>query len=451
MFSSLTKNLTKIFDRLRNSGTISENHLNETMRDVRIALIEADVALPVVKDFIEEVKQKALGQGVIKSISPGQMIIKILHDELVNLLKTQDEDMGLNLSSSPPVSILMAGLQGSGKTTSTGKLALHLKKQNKRTLLVSLDIYRPAAREQIEIIGKKIEVDSLPIVQNETIEDILRRAQKYVKNGNYEVVIYDTAGRLNIDEEAIEELKIIKSYVKPKETLLVVDSLMGQDAVTIAKDFNNAVNISGIVLTRVDGDGRGGAALSVKYVTGAPIKFIGTGEKMDALEQFIPERIASRILDMGDIVSLVEKAAEVADSDEMEKMARRMQEGKFNFNDYKKQLANIQKIGGVTSIMSMIPGISKLKEKLSSKELDDKPIKRQIAIIDSMTKKERRAPGLLNASRKKRIADGSGTSLNDVNKLINQYQQIVTVLKKVRSMDQKTLMRNLQGLISNVS
>jgi signal recognition particle subunit SRP54 len=447
MFESLTKNLGKIFDKLRNRGTITESDLDETMREVRIAFLEADVSLSVIKDFISQVREKAIGQGVVKSISPGQMIIKIINDELINFLKSTDEEMKLNLHASPPVPILLAGLQGSGKTTSAGKLALFLKNQKKSVFLVSTDIYRPAAREQLKIIADKIGVDSLPIIQDETVDEIIARSKKELKTGQYDVVIYDTAGRLHIDSELIDELKSAKDKIKPNEILLVIDSLTGQDAVNVAKEFNEAVGVTGVILTRIDGDGRGGAALSVKHVTKAPIKFVGVGEKLEALEPFVAERIASRILGKGDIVSLVEKAIEVSDQNEMEKIAKRMQSGKFDLNDYSSQLKNIEKLGGISSIMGMLPGMSKFSDKISPDKLNDKPIKRQIAIISSMTKLERRNPDILNASRKKRVAKGSGVEVSEINKLLKQYLQISSLIKKTKNMDPKSLMRSLKGMV----
>ena len=446
MFQGLTKNLTKIFDKLKNRGVISENDLDETLREIRIALLEADVALPVIKDFLAEIKQKAIGQGVVKSITPAQMIIKIIHDELISLLKSSDEEMQLNLKKVPPVNILLAGLQGSGKTTTSGKLALMLQKQKKSILLVSLDIYRPAARKQLEILAEKIGVSSLPIIDNESVENILKRADEKARSGNFDVVIYDTAGRLHIDFELIEELKSIKQKINPSEILLVLDSLTGQDAVNLAKNFNDAVGITGIILTRIDGDAKGGAAISVKHITKAPIKFVGTGEKLEAFEIFSPERAASRILDMGDVVSLVEKAMVAPDPDEMEELARRMQAGMFDLKDYSSLLRNIENLGGVNSIMSMLPGINKLSDKIPLDKISDKPFKRQIAIISSMTKLERKNPDLLNASRKKRIARGAGVDVSEINKLMKQYQQIATMMKKVRKMDPKSLMRSVKNM-----
>jgi signal recognition particle subunit SRP54 len=445
MFESLTKNLTKVFDKLKNKGIISESDLDDTMREVRVAFLEADVSLSVIKDFISQVREKAIGQGVVRSISPGQMIIKIINDELVNFLKSTDEEMKLNLNTIPPAPILLSGLQGSGKTTSAGKLALYLKNQKKSVFLVSTDIYRPAAREQLKIIADKIGVDSLPIIENETVLEIIERAKKELKTGQYDVVIYDTAGRLHIDQDLIDELKDIKEKINPSEVLLVIDSLTGQDAVNVAKEFNQAVGITGVILTRIDGDGRGGAALSVKHVTKAPIKFVGVGEKLEALEAFVAERIASRILGMGDIVSLVEKAIEVSDQQEMEKIAKRMQSGKFDLNDYSSQLKNIEKLGGISSIMGMIPGMGKFADKINPEKLNDKPIKRQISIISSMTKYERKNPDILNASRKKRIAKGSGVEVSEINKLLKQYITISSFVKKAKNMDPKALMRSLKG------
>ncbi len=443
MFQNLTNNLSRIFDKLKNKGVITEAHLDETLREIRIALLEADVAIGAIKDFIAIVREKALGQDVAKSISPGQMIIKIINDELVNFLKSDEKESALKLNAKPPVNILMAGLQGSGKTTSAGKLALYLKKQKKRVLLVSLDIYRPAARQQLEIIASKIETDALAIIEQESVMEIVKRASKQALNGNYDVVIYDTAGRLHIDDELISELIEVKNYLKPTEILLALDSLTGQDAAIIGKKFNDAVSVTGVILTRIDGDNRGGAALSIKYVTGAPIKFMGIGEKLEDFEVFAPERIASRILGMGDIVSLVEKAIASADEDEMAKLTKRMEAGKFNLNDYATQLRNIQKIGGFGSIISMLPGVGKLMKNLPSDKISDKPIKRQIAIIHSMTKLERRNPDILNASRKKRIASGSGSEVSEINRLLKQYIQISSVIKKAKSMDPKSLMRSM--------
>lgn len=446
MFESLTKNLTKIFEKLKNRGTISESDLDETLREIRIALLEADVSLSVIKDFLAKIRATALGQNIIKSISPGQMIIKIIHDELVSLLKSSDEEMLLKINVNPPAKILMIGLQGSGKTTTSAKLALFLKKQKKSVLLVSTDIYRPAAREQLEILGSKISVNTLPIVEQESVLSIVERAEIESKRGMYDVVIYDTAGRLHIDSDLIDELKLMKEKISPSESLLVVDSLIGQDSVNVAKEFNNAVGITGVILTRIDGDGRGGAAVSIKHVTNAPIKFVGIGEKVEALEPFDPERIASRILGKGDIVSLVEKAIQVSDQEEMEKVAKRMQAGKFDLTDYYSQLNNLQKMGGVTSILGMLPGMANLSEKISADKLSDKPLKRQLAIINSMTKLEKRRPEILGASRKRRIATGSGTSVPEVNKLLKQYVQIATIMKKTKNMDPKNLMRSLKNM-----
>lgn len=449
MFDGLTNNFSKIFDKLRNRGAITEHDLNESIREIRRILLEADVALPVIKDLIQKLKEKAIGQGVIKSISPGQMIIKIINDELINLLQSSEEESQINLKTSPPANILLSGLQGSGKTTSAVKLAKHLnKKQNKKVLLVSLDIYRPAAKEQLSTNAAKISIDSLPPIKDETIDQILDRAESEAKLGGYDVVIYDSAGRLHIDSNLIDELSYIKKRITPSESLLVLDSMTGQDAVNIAKEFNNNINVTGIILTRVDGDSRGGAALSVKFITGAPIKFLGTGEKLDAFEEFNAERITSRILGKGDVVSLVEKAMEISEQDEMEKFAKRMQSGKFDLNDYSKQIKNIQKLGGVSSIIGMLPGIGKLTDKLSNNNISDKPINRQLAIISSMTKKERKNPDLLNASRKKRIASGSGANVSEINKLLKQFTQIAKMLKKTKNMDKKSLMRQMPNMLN---
>lgn len=445
MFQTLTQNLNKIFDKIKSRGALTESQIDEAMRDIRVALLEADVALPVAKDFIASVKEKAKGQEVVKSVSPGQMVVKIINDEMVNFLQPQKEECELNLNSTPPVNILIVGLQGGGKTTASSKLALKLKKQNKRVLLVSLDTYRPAAQEQLEILAKSIEVDSLPIIPNQMPLDITKRAISEAKMGGYEVVIYDTAGRLHIDIAMIEEVSNIKNLVSPTETLLVVDSMIGQDATNVASTFDEKLNISGVILSRIDGDSRGGAALSIRHVTGKPIKFLSTGEKPVDFEQFDAERITSRILGMGDVVSLVEKATELVDEKEAEKTAKRLKKGKFDLNDYISQLRMIKKMGGFGSMMSMLPGIGKLGDKVKDAGVNDNMLARQEAIFFSMTEKERRLPSLLNASRRKRIAEGSGTSVQDVNSLLKQYTQVSKLMKKAAKMDPKALMRGGLG------
>ncbi len=445
MFKTLTQNLTKIFDHIRSSGTLSEIQIDDAMRDIRVALLESDVALPVVKDFIAEVKQKALGQEVIKSVSPGQMIIKIIHEEMINLLASDSNEAKLQLNSKPPVNILAVGLQGSGKTTASAKLALRLKNQNKKVLLVSLDIYRPAAQEQLAILAKSIEVDSLPIISTEKPLDIVKRALVESKISAYDVVIYDTAGRLQIDNEMMEEALAIKELVKPAETLLVIDSMTGQDAVVTASSFNQKLEISGLILSRIDGDSKGGAALSVKYITKKPIKFLSSGEKLTDLEEFDAERIASRILDMGDILSFVEKAANIVDREEAEKIAARMKKGKFDLNDYLQQMRSIKKLGGFSGIVNMLPGAGKIMDQIDQSKLSGKLIEQQVAIILSMTPKERKTPDILNASRRKRIAQGAGTTVQKVNILLKQFKQISDMMKKASNMNPKSLMRQGMG------
>ena len=412
------------------------------MRDIRIALLEADVALPVVREFIANVKERAKGQEVIKSISPAQMVIKIINDEMINLLSPTENEAKLNLNNTPPVNILIVGLQGSGKTTASAKLALKLKKQNKNVLLVSLDTYRPAAQDQLAILAKDIGVDSLEILKEQTPLEITNRALKESKLSGYDVVIYDSAGRLHIDDTMIAEIASIKKIIEPTETLLVIDSMIGQDSITVASTFEEKLSISGVILSRIDGDSRGGAALSVRHVTGKPIKFLSTGEKPSDFEEFDAKRIASRILDMGDILSFVEKAANVIDQKEAEKAAARFKKGKFDLDDYIAQIKMIKKLGGMSSMLSMIPGISKLTNKIGDVSVGDKTLVSQEAIVLSMTKKERMNPSLLNASRRKRIASGSGTTVPQVNVLLKQFMQISTMMKKASKMDQKSLMRS---------
>lgn len=442
MFQSLTQSLTKIFDKIKGTGALTEEQIDSAMRDIRIALLEADVALPVVREFISNVKEKAKGQEVIKSVSPAQMVIKIINDEMVNFLAPNEDESKLNLSSTPPANLLIVGLQGSGKTTASAKLALKLKEQNKKVLLVSLDTYRPAAQDQLEVLAKDIGVESLPIIKEQKPIEITKRAMSESKLLGFDVVIYDSAGRLHIDEEMIEEVASVKKMVNPTETLLVIDSMIGQDAVTVASTFEEKLNISGVVLSRIDGDSRGGAALSVRHVTGKPIKFLSTGEKPKDFEEFDAKRITSRILDMGDVVSFVEKAASVIDQKEAEKSAARLKKGKFDLNDYISQIKTIRKLGGFGSMMSMLPGVSKFADKLGGGADGDKMLNVQEAIVLSMTKKERRNPDLLNASRKKRVANGSGTSVQQVNTLLKQFKQISTMMKKASKMDKKSLMRS---------
>ena len=441
MFQTLTQNLTKAFDKIKGTGTLTEEKIDSAMRDIRIALLEADVVLPVVREFIANIKEKATGQAVIKSISPAQMVVKIINDEMIKLLAPDKSESGLNLNSTPPVNILIVGLQGSGKTTASAKLALKLKNQNKKVLLVSLDTYRPAAQDQLEILSRNLEVDCLEIVKGQTPLEITQRARKESKLSGHDVVIYDSAGRLHIDEEMIEEVASIKKLLNPTETLLVIDAMIGQDSVTVASAFEEKLSITGVVLSRIDGDSRGGAALSVRHVTGRPIKFLSTGEKPTDFEEFDAERIASRILDMGDIVSFVERATSLIDQKEAEKTAAKLKKGQFDLDDYISQLRTIKKLGGFSSMLSMLPGMSKISDKLGDSRANDKMLSYQEAIVLSMTKKERRNPTLLNASRRNRIADGSGTSIQQVNVLLKQFKQISTMMKKASRMDPKSLMR----------
>jgi len=430
MFDTLSDRLSGIFDKLTGRGALSEADVTAAMREVRRALLEADVALEVVRDFIDVVQEKALGQEVLKSVTPGQQVIKIVNDELTAMLG--DEAVGIDLKAKAPVPIMLIGLQGSGKTTTCAKIALRLTKQNKKKILMaSLDTQRPAAQEQLRVLGEQVDVDTLPIKKGQTPVQIAKRAIKDAKTGGYDVVLLDTAGRTHIDEELMAETAEIHKISKPHETLLVADALTGQDAVNLAKSFDECVPLTGIVLTRVDGDGRGGAALSMRAVTGKPIKLIGTGEKVEALEDFHPERIASRILGMGDVVSLVEKAAETLDVEKAEKIAQKMRKGAFDLEDLSDQLKQMEKIGGMSGVLAMLPGLGKMKKQIEEADLDNSVVKRQQAIISSMTAKERRVPKLLNASRKKRVAAGSGTSVQDINKLLKMHRQMADMMKKM--------------------
>lgn len=443
MFDGLTGRLGDIFDRLRKRGALTEDDVNAALREVRIALLEADVALPAVKAFVTGVKEKAVGTEVLRGINPGQMVIKIVHDHLVELLGSQVED--LNLTAVPPVPILMLGLQGSGKTTTSAKIAVRLKNRDKKkVLLASLDTRRPAAQEQLRILGEQTGVASLPIIAGQQPVEIARRAMEVGRLEGFDVVILDTAGRLAIDEELMDEVVAIRDATKPVESLLVVDAMTGQDAVTVATNFNERVGITGIVMTRIDGDARGGAALSMRHVTGKPIKLMGMGEKTDALEPFHPDRIAGRILGMGDVVSLVEKAAESIDKEEAEKLAKKLEKGGFDLEDMLSQMRQIRKLGGMGGMLNLLPGVGKIKEQLKNANIDEKILDRQEAIILSMTKKERKKPDILNASRRRRIAMGAGVTVADVNRLIKQYQDMSEMMKKMKKMGQKGLLR--QGL-----
>ena len=430
MFESLSDRLSGIFDSLTRRGALSDADVTAALREVRRALIEADVSLDVVRSFTDKVRNRAVGHEVVKSVTPGQMVVKIVHDQLVEMLGSEGQPIDLNAPA--PVAIMMVGLQGSGKTTSSGKIALRLTKREKRkVLMASLDTRRPAAQEQLKVLGEQTGIDTLPIIEGQSPTEIAKRAETAARLGGYDVVILDTAGRTHIDEPLMVEMAEIKEIAKPHEILLVADSLTGQDAVNLAKSFNERVGISGIVLTRMDGDGRGGAALSMRAVTGKPVKLIGTGEKADALEEFHPPRIADRILGMGDIVSLVEKASEAIDAEQAAKMAKKFKKGDFDLDDLSEQLQQMEKLGGMSGMLGMLPGIGKMKKQIEAANLDDKVIKRQRAIISSMTRKERRAPKLLNSSRKKRIAAGSGTEVQDVNKLLKMHRQMADMMKSM--------------------
>ncbi|HEX7389621.1 MAG TPA: signal recognition particle protein [Acidiphilium sp.] len=441
MFDALSGKLGDVFDRLRRRGALSESDVIEAMRDIRLALLEADVALPVVRDFIAKVRLQAVGAEVLKSVAPGQQVVKIVNDALIEALGGEGA-VPLNLNAVSPIPFLMVGLQGSGKTTTSGKIALFLKdRQRKKVLLASLDTQRPAAQLQLAQLAERAGVASLPIVAGETPVQIARRAMETGRREVYDVVILDTAGRLSIDQDLMDEVRAIRAATEPAETLLVVDAMTGQDAVATATAFNEAVNITGIVMTRLDGDARGGAALSMRAVTGAPIKLMGMGEKLDAMEPFHPERIAGRILGMGDIVSLVEKASETVDQEKAEKLAAKMAKGKFDLEDYAEQLRQIAKMGSLSGILGMLPGVGKVKQQLADANLDTAILKRQAAIISSMTKAERYNPDLMKASRKKRVAAGSGTTVQEVNRLLKQFDQMKDMMKRAQKLGQKGLAR----------
>lgn len=430
MFDTLQERLAGIFDKLTGRGALSDADVDEAMREVRRALLEADVALEVARSFIDKVKTKAVGAQIVKSVTPGQMVIKIVHDALVETLGS--EGSALNLRSSPPVPILMVGLQGSGKTTTTAKIAKRLQERDKRrVLMASLDTRRPAAQEQLAVLGQQAHVDTLPIVKAETPVEIARRAMSQARRGGYDVVMLDTAGRLHIDAELLAEAALVRDIAKPQETLLVADALTGQDAVNLARSFDEKIGISGIVLTRIDGDGRGGAALSMRAVTGKPIKLLGTGERLDGLEDFHPQRIAGRILGMGDVVGLVERAAQTIDADKARKIADRMKKGAFDLEDLADQMRQLQTLGGMSGMMGLLPGMGKIKKQLQGVDLDNTVVKRQIAIISSMTPFEKRNPKVMNASRKKRVARGSGTKVEEINRLLKMHLQMADMMKKM--------------------
>lgn len=434
MFETLSDRLGGVFDRLTKQGALSEADVAAAMREVRTALLEADVSLAVARNFVKTVTQKATGSAVTKSVTPGQQVVKIVHDELIRTLQGEDAPEALRIDS-PPAPVLIVGLQGSGKTTTTAKLARRLKdREKKRVLMASLDIYRPAAMEQLAILGQQIGVDTLPIVAGETAQQIATRAKTQASLGGYDVYLLDTAGRLHIDELLMGEVQAVRDITQPRETLLVVDGLTGQDAVNVATEFDAKVGISGVVLTRMDGDGRGGAALSMRAVTGKPIRFVGMGEKLDALEPFDAQRVAGRILGMGDIVALVEKAQEVLEAEQAERMIKRFQKGLFNMNDMRSQLEQMLKMGGMQSVMGMMPGMGKMAKQAEAAGFDDKVLRHQIALINSMTKRERANPALLQASRKKRIANGAGLDVSDLNKLLKMQRQMADTMKKLGRM-----------------
>ena len=433
MFDKLSDRLGGVFDRLRGRGALNEADVREAMREVRVALLEADVALPVVRTFIDGITEKAVGAQVLKSVTPGQQVVKIVNDALVEILGSTNSE--LNLAVAPPAIIMMVGLQGSGKTTTTAKIAKLLKgKQGKKVLMASLDVNRPAAQEQLATLGTQIEVATLPIMEGQQPVDIAKRAMQAAKLQGFDVLMLDTAGRLNVDQQLMEEMKAVANVSTPHEILLVVDSLTGQDAVNVAKDFGEQVELTGVVLTRMDGDARGGAALSMRAVTGKPIKFAGVGEKLDAIEPFYPDRVAGRILGMGDVVGLVERASEMVQADEAEALAAKMAKGQFDMNDLRMQFRQMTKMGGLGALAGMMPGMKKAKAAMDSSGMNDKLLVHMDAIIGSMTPRERTKPELLNAKRKIRIAKGSGTTVQDVNKLIKMHQEMANAMKRIRKM-----------------
>ena len=448
MFDSLSSRLNGVFEALTRRGALSEADVSAALRDVRIALLEADVALPVVKDFIAGVSAKAVGGDVLKSVAPGQQVIKIVNDHLIEMLGGETAEIAI-AAASPPAAVLMVGLQGSGKTTTTAKLGRFLRvSHKKRVLMASLDTSRPAAMEQLATLGVQAEVDVLPVVPGETAVAIARRAMKAGAQEGHDVVLLDTAGRLHVDDELMAECAAVRDIATPAETLLVADALTGQDAVTIAGTFHERIGLTGIALTRVDGDGRGGAALSMRAVTGCPIKLIGVGEKLDAIEPFHPDRIASRILGMGDVVSLVERAQETIDREEAVRLARKAKKGGFDLDDLSKQIQQVRKMGGMEGLLGMLPGVGKVKRQLAEANVDVKLLDRQQAIISSMTPAERRNPKVLNSSRKRRIAGGSGTTVQDVNRLLKQVKQMNLVMKRANKLGEKGLMRaGIPGLM----
>ncbi len=430
MFENLTNKFEEIFSSLKKAPSLDEKQVDEGLKGIRLALLEADVSLDVVKEFISRVKPKALGQEIIRSTSPGDMVVKIVYDEIVSFLGDKNSEISLN--AVPPVPIMLVGLQGSGKTTTTSKLAKFLEKNNKKkVMMASLDVYRPAAQEQLRLLGEQNNIETLPIIEGQLPADICRRALSAANLNGCEVVLFDTAGRTQIDFQMMNEIKQIETIINPAETILVADSLTGQVAANVAKEFKNTVNLSGIILTRADGDGRGGAALSMKYVAEVPIKFLGVGEKIENFEVFHPDRIANRILGMGDIVSLVEKASEDLDEENLKKTEEKLKKGQFSMEDYLSQLRQMKKMGGIEGIMSFLPGVSKIKSQMDQSGIDEKIITQNEAVILSMTKQERENPKIINGSRKKRIANGSGTDIATINKLLKQFKMMSEMMKKM--------------------
>ena len=436
MFENLTSKFEKIFSDLKKAPSLNESQVDEGLRKIRQALLEADVALPVAKKLIENIKPKAIGEEIIRSTTPGQMVIKVVFDEIVKILGDTREE--INLNTVPPACLMLVGLQGSGKTTTAAKLANYLEKNNKKkSLLVSLDVYRPAAQEQLSILGEKNSIQTLPIVKDQLPSDIVKRALNAASLSGADLIIFDTAGRTQIDLSMMNEIKEIKKIANPVETILVADSLTGQVAVNIAQEFKKVVDITGIILTRVDGDGRGGAALSMKFVTNAPIKFMGTGEKIDELDVFHPERIANRILGMGDVVSLVEKASQDLDEEKIRQTEENLKSGSFSMEDYLSQLRQMKKMGGMEGVLSMLPGVSKIKKQMDNASIDENIIKINEAVILSMTKEERLNPKIINSSRKKRISSGAGTDSATINKLLKQFKMMTNMMKKMSKGDLK--------------
>ena len=439
MFENLTNKFEGILDKFKKSPSLDEGQVDDGLRLIRQALLEADVSLDVAKEFINNVKPKVLGKEILRSTAPGQMVVKIVYDELVNFLG--DKNQEINLKSNSPISIMMVGLQGSGKTTSTAKLSKFLEKNNKKKIMMaSLDIYRPAAQDQLKVLGEQNNIQTLPIIEGQTPTDICRRALTAANLNGSDVIIFDTAGRTQIDLQMMSEIKQIEEVIKPTETILVADSLTGQVAANVAKEFGNTVKLTGIILTRADGDGRGGAALSMKHVANVPIKFLGIGEKIENLEIFHPDRIANRILGMGDIVSLVEKAAQDIDEEKLKEAEETLKKGQFSLDDYLTQLRQMKKMGGIEGVMSFLPGVSKLKSQMDQAGVDEKIITQNEAVILSMTKQERDNPKIINGSRKKRIANGSGTDIATINKLLKQFKMMSDMMKKMSKGNTKGLM-----------